>query len=166
MRRLLLIVASFFFFSLQILAQSTAPVITATTVTGNMSACIGTAAASPSIQQFYVSGSALTSAVTATAPTGFEISLNAGSGYSSSLTLNQYSGNLGLYIIYIRSAAGDPVGSISGNVVLSSAGIANVNITVGGTVNALPIANHVPNQTVTAGTATTAINFIPQLTAS
>ncbi len=134
-------------------------VVTVGLVTGEISACIGTASASPNIQQFTVSGSNLTAAVTAIAPSGFEVSLTAGSGYGSSVVLNQASGNISNTIVYIRSAAGDAAGQISGNVVLSSTGVANQSVLVSGIVNALPTVNIVPDQTVTNSTATTAVNF-------
>jgi gliding motility-associated-like protein len=135
------------------------PNITVSTVDGTISACEGTASASPAIQQFTVSGSNLTAPVTATAPTGFEVSLTIGSGYGKSVTLNQSAGNLSNTTIYIRSAAGDAAGNISGNVILSSAGAANQSVGVSGIVNALPTVNTVSNQTVTSGSVTNPINF-------
>jgi len=137
----------------------TTPTITATTASGAISACAGSASASPQIQQFTVSGSGLTGNITATAPTNFEISLAAGSGYSNSLTLNQTGGAVNSTVVYVRSAATASTGSIFGNITLTSAGASSQTVAVEGTVNALPIVNTVGNQTVTNGLATTAINF-------
>lgn len=135
------------------------PVVTTNAVTGNISACVGTTSASPAIQQFIVSGSSLTAPVTATAPTGFEVSLTAGSGYGKSVSLNQSAGNISNTPIYVRSAAADAVGPISGNVVLSSTGAANQNVAVSGVVNALPAVNAISSQIVISGAATTSVNF-------
>ncbi len=138
---------------------SLGPTITAGTATGAISACVGTASVSPNVQQFTVSGNGLTANVTATAPAGFEVSLAAGSGYGSSVTIPQTSGAVNSTVVYVRSAAGALAGSISGNITLTSAGAGNQTVAVTGTVNALPTVNAVANQTVLSGTATTAVNF-------
>jgi gliding motility-associated-like protein len=135
------------------------PVILASTASGNISACAGTASISPNIQQFKVSGTNLQSAITATAPAGFEVSLNAASGYGANVTLTQAGGTVGSTIVYVRSAASAATGHISGNITLSSTGTTNQTVAVSGIVNALPTVNKVADQTVTTGTATTAVNF-------
>jgi len=140
-------------------ANAAPPTITDSAVTGIISACTGGASASPQIQQFTVSGSNLTSDITATAPTGFEISLAAGSGYGNSVTIPQTAGTAGNTVVYARSAASAATGVISGNVTLTSAGASNQTVAVSGTVNALPTVNAVANQIVNNGAATTAVNF-------
>ena len=135
------------------------PTIVATTPTGAITACEGSPSASPDIQQFTISGSALNNDITATAPTGFEVSLATGSGYGNSVIIPQINGAVTNKIIYVRSAASAPAGNISGNVVLTSTGATTQNIPVTGTVNAIPTVNAVANQTVINGAATTAINF-------
>jgi hypothetical protein len=55
-----------------------------------------------SSQQYTVSGSNLTSNITLQAPTGFQISLSSGSGYTSLLTLTQSGGNVVTTPIYAR----------------------------------------------------------------
>jgi len=132
--------------------------ITSGPVSGIISACIGSPSASPNIQQFTVSGSSLTGNITATAPAGFEISLNATSGYAKTVTITQSAGSANK-IVYVRSAAADPAGNISGNVTLSSPGAAGQNVAVSGVVNAIPVVNPVTSQMVNAGNNTTAINF-------
>jgi hypothetical protein len=133
------------------IAFYTPAVITAGTVSGSIAACAGTASASPSVQQFTVSGNYLTGNITATAPAGFEISTTLGSGYASSLTFTQSAGVVNSKTVYVRSATSASAGSISGNVVLSSATATSVNIAVTGTVNALPIATAGSNSPVTTG---------------
>lgn len=140
-------------------ASVTPPTISATTATGTISACAGTASVSPQIQQFTVSGSGLTSSISATAPAGFEVSLTAGSGYSNRVIIPQAGGTVSATVVYVRSAAAAPTGGISGNVTLTSAGASNQTVAVTGTVNALPTVNAVPDQIVNNGAATTAVNF-------
>ena len=93
--------------------------ITTGTVTGIISACVGSASANPNIQQFTVSGNGLTSNITVTAPANFQVSLTAGSGYAGSVTLTQSGGAVNNIVVYVRSAASAPAGNISGNVVLA-----------------------------------------------
>jgi YVTN family beta-propeller protein len=135
------------------------PVITASAATGTISACTGTASASPNIQQITVSGNNLSANITATAPTGFEISLSPGSSYVSRVTLTQTGGSVSSTIVYVHSAASDAPGNISGNVVFPSPSAPSQNVAVTGVVNALPTVNTVTSQTVTNGTATRAVNF-------
>jgi gliding motility-associated-like protein len=132
------------------------PVITAGAVSGNISACQGSA--STSLQQFTVTAVSLATDITATAPVGFEVSTSAGSGYANSITLLQ-TGGIVNSMVYVRSAASAAAGNLSGNVVLSSTGATNQNIAVTGTVNPVLTLNPVANQTVLSGSATTAINF-------
>ncbi len=115
--------------------------ITAGSVSGTIVSCAGSASSSPSVQQFTVSGVNLTGNITATAPTGFEISTVATSGFGNTVTLTQSGGTVNSTIIFVRSAATASAGSISGNVVLTSPTTTTVNVAVAGTVNALPTAS-------------------------
>lgn len=135
------------------------PIVTVTAATGNISACEGTASVSPDIQQFVIIGSNLTASVTATAPAGFEVSLNATSGYGGSVAANPVNGSLSNTTVYIRSAASDVAGNISGNVVISSTGAVNRQVAATGIVNALPVVNQEGNQTLTAGAASAIVGF-------
>ena len=140
-------------------APGAASAITAGIATGSISACFGTASASPQIQQFTVSGVNLSGDITAAANGGFEVSLTANGGYAASVTIPQTGGSVNKKVIYVRSAASDAAGSINGNVVLSSTGAPDYKVPVSGMVNALPTVNQVGNQTVANGATTTAINF-------
>ena len=133
-------------------------VIVTSGASGNILSCAGTPSASPSVQQFTVSGAKLTANITATAPPGFEVSLTAGSGYGSSATLTQTAGTVNSTIIYVRSSA-TAIGHITGNIVLTSAGTTSQNVAVAATATPLPGVNPVSNQTVTKGAATTAVSF-------
>jgi gliding motility-associated-like protein len=135
------------------------PTIGTGMVTGSISACAGMASVSPHIQQFGVFGNGLTANITVTAPTGFQVSLAAGSGYGSNVTLSQSAGVVNNTVVYVRSAASAPAGNIAGNVTLTSAGAASQNVPVTGVVSPLPTISPVSNQTVNNGAATAAINF-------
>ena len=81
------------------------------------------------LNRFTVSGSGLSNPLTVTAPAGFEVSLNAGSGFSNSLSLSLASGNVSTTTIYVRltsQSAGNP----SGNIVCASSPAVPVNIAV------------------------------------
>jgi gliding motility-associated-like protein len=136
-----------------------AQTITAAKATGVIIACAGTASVSPQIQQFAISGSNLTGDITATAPTGFELSLSAASGYGAGITLTQTNGTVSNTVLYVRSAASAAAGNISENVTLSSSGAQSQTVGVTGVVNPLPTVNAVTNQTAINGVATPAINF-------
>ncbi len=83
------------------------------------------------VQSYTVSGSNLTADIALTAPTDFEISTTSGSGYGSSITLNQTGGSVGTTTIYVRlNRATD--GSSSGNISHTSAGAVTKNQAVTG----------------------------------
>ncbi|WP_295718013.1 beta-propeller fold lactonase family protein [Mucilaginibacter sp.] len=145
-------------FTITVKPTAAVPLITAGPVSGEISTCAGSPSALPYIQQFTATCSKLAAAVTVAAPKGFEVSLSPGNGYSSSLTLAPSGGSL-KKTIYVRSAAADNTGDISGSVILSSAGAANQSVAVAGVVNALPTVNIVPNQTVNNGALTKAVDF-------
>jgi gliding motility-associated-like protein len=154
-RYLLVLITLLFFFISDIKAQT----ITAGTPTGTIYACAGSASVSPQLQQFTVTGNNLTGNISAIAPIGFELSLNAASGYGTGVTLTQTGVTVSNTVVYVRSAASAAIGNISGNVILTSAGASNQTVAVTGTVNALPTVNAVSNQIVNSSAATAAINF-------
>jgi hypothetical protein len=91
----------------------------------------GTASAA---QSFSVSGSNLTSDITVTAPTGFEVSTDAAS-YASSKTLAQASGTVSATTISVRIAAATAAGALaSANVTVQATGVTTANVAVSGTV--------------------------------
>jgi hypothetical protein len=92
----------------------------------------GTASASQSIK---VSGSKLTADITATAPTGFEVSLDDAT-FSASVALTQTAGNVSDVTVYVRVAAATAAGSPSGNLALTSTGATQLDVAVSGTVTA------------------------------
>jgi gliding motility-associated-like protein len=93
--------------------------------------CTGTPSASSS---FTVSGSNLTSNVTVTAPTGYEVSLSSGSGFGSSVSITA-SGTLAATTVYARLTSSPTSGAKNGNITVASTGATAQNISVTGTVN-------------------------------
>ncbi|MBC7884354.1 MAG: M36 family metallopeptidase [Saprospiraceae bacterium] len=125
------------------------PVITAGAATGNIGACLGTPSQSPNIKTFTASGNSLLSDITVTAPTNFEVSLNANSGYATSLTLIQTDNTVLNTLVYVRSSSTAPIGNISGDVILTSSAAIPVNVPVNGVILEMPDASATPqNQTI------------------
>jgi gliding motility-associated-like protein len=101
----------------------------------NFSTCQGTASAT---QTTSVSGSNLSADLVLTAPSGYEISTSAASGYSSTLTLTQSGGTINATTIYVRLAASATAGTYNGNLAMVS-GSTTSNVALTGTVNASPV---------------------------
>lgn len=96
---------------------------------GNLSA-LSTIYGSPSVTtSFSISGNWLTSALTLTAPVGFEISTD-NVNFSKAVTINRNSGTIGATNVLVRLAATTPVGTYSGNLILSSNNIADIDIQI------------------------------------
>lgn len=92
--------------------------------------------AGPSAEQsFTATGTYLSSNVTVTPSTNFEISVTSGSGFQSTpITLTQTNGNVN-QIIYVRLKAGLAVGSYSsGNIALTASGVTAKNVSISGSV--------------------------------
>ncbi len=128
--------------------------ITTGAATGTINGCTGSPSASPNLQQIVVTGAGLSSNITATAPTSFELSLTASGSYATTATLPKTGGT-----VYVRSAATAQTGNQSGNVTFSSVGANLSSVQVNSTIKPLPVVNTVANQTVISGNLTTAINF-------
>jgi hypothetical protein len=88
-------------------------------------------------QTFTISGTYLTSNVSLSAPTDYEISTSSGSGFGSSLTLTPTSGTLSSTTIYVRLKSGLPIGTYNSEVINCTATNATTKtITCNGTVTA------------------------------
>jgi len=89
----------------------------------------------PSAEQtFTVNGSALSTGITINAPTHFEISLNSGTGFQSSITLPAVGNQVANTIVYIRLKAGLAVGTYPSENITLTSGTAAAQITCNGTV--------------------------------
>lgn len=104
-------------FSTSSIEVISAPTLTTSASLNAFTTFSGTASAE---QNFSVSGSTLSENVIITAPTDFEVSASSGSGFSNTATLLPTQlGTLTSVPVYVRLAATAPVGSPSGNVVVS-----------------------------------------------
>jgi gliding motility-associated-like protein len=113
------------------------PVITASRTLLELNTTYGTASANTSI---IASGDNLTSDIAVTAPTGFEVSIDATSGFANTIALTQYGGTTLSTRVYVRLAANAPVGTYNGDVALTSTDAVQVNMpTASSTVNTMAI---------------------------
>jgi gliding motility-associated-like protein len=127
------------------------PLITTGALNGSISACVGNPSVNPSLQSFSVTGTNLTGNITANAPNGFEVSLNPDNGFGNSVAITKSGNAVNNVLVYVRSAASDTAGNMSGDVLLTSGGAANQTVAVNGVVNMLPVLAPIPNQKVNNG---------------
>ena len=85
-------------------------------------------------QSFTINGSALTTPIILTAPTNFEISLDANSGYTTSFSLPLSSGSVASTSIYVRLATGLIINSYNGTLTATSAVATQQDIALSGSV--------------------------------
>lgn len=83
---------------------------------------------------FGLEGLFLTTDITVTAPTNFEVSLTSGSGYASAVTVTQTGGIVAITDIYVRLTSGLAIGSYSGDVTVASTGVIDEIVTATGNV--------------------------------
>ena len=119
--------------------------------TGSITTCQGQASVSPNIEQFPVWGLRLTGNITATAPTGFEISLTPGSGFGGTLTLTQSGGTVKSTIIYVRASASATPGALTGSISFTSPGSTSQSHVVTATIDALSAASGLSDQNIATG---------------
>ncbi len=132
--------------------NATNPIITTTGSLSAFATCAGTASAA---QSFTISANNLTANITIAAPTGFEVSTSSGSGFLSSITINQSGGSVSSTTVYARLSA-SATGTPSGNITCTSTGATTQNISASGTANAATsIATHPVNRTVAETNNTT-----------
>ncbi|MFM7137780.1 MAG: beta strand repeat-containing protein, partial [Planctomycetota bacterium] len=107
-------------------APSTVVATPAIGTTGSFTAVVTVAGTASTATTITVTGSALTGAITATAPAGFEVSSD-GTTYGATATFSPASGTVS-GTLSIRLAAATAVGSYSGSVSLSSPGATAVSV--------------------------------------
>ena len=137
--------------------SGTTPTITTSGTLTAMSACAGTVS---SAQSFTVSGADLTNDIVLTAPTGYEISLTSGSGYTSTLTLTQTGGTVASTTIYVRLTSTATNGA-SGNITCTSTGATTQNVaTIAAVVSSPSVAGTISGATtVCSGTNSTVLTL-------
>ncbi|NBS55090.1 hypothetical protein EBT23_05980, partial [bacterium] len=111
-------------------ATGTEPALSVST--GSLSSLASIEGSAGTSQSYTVTGSNLTGAITVTAPTNFEVSLN-NSSFAGTQTITPSSGNVS-QTVYIRIKSTAPLGSVSGTVTHSGGGATTQNLTVSGTV--------------------------------
>jgi hypothetical protein len=126
--------------------------------TGSLIAFAKCGSSPSSNQTIVVSGCNLTNNISITAPTGFEISTNASTGFGSSLSLTQSGGSVASTTIFIRMTAAS-TGSPSGNISLTSTGATNIDRAVSGTAASLSTGTASANQVVCHNTNATDITL-------
>lgn len=89
---------------------------------------------------FTIEGIALTSDLVVTAPTNFEISLNATSNFTQSIVFTPINANVSKTTIYVRLKAGLMANTFSENIAIASTGAPNVTVSVTGQIF-MPLAN-------------------------
>ncbi len=94
----------------------------------------------PSVaQSFLAQGSNLQGNIQITAPTNYQISLAAGSGYTNTLSLVPTTASVNATTIYVRLVSGLTVGNYSGNVQLTSLNALTQEINLAGSVTMVPV---------------------------
>jgi hypothetical protein len=114
---------------------------------GNLTAFSKCGSSPSANQSFTVLGCNLTANISISAPTGFEISTNASTGFGSSLALTQTGGTVASTTIFIRMTAA-ATGSPSGNISLTSTGATTIDRAVSGTAASLSTGTASANQVV------------------
>lgn len=108
--------------------------LSATTLNG-FNYVYNNASSGPSAEQsFTISAIALKSAITITAPSGYEISKTSGSGFASSVSLGSAYSNLSNTTIYVRLKSAQNVGSYSQSITVTATGISAQTIVCNGTI--------------------------------
>ena len=103
------------------------PIISTTGTLNAFTSCSGFVSAE---QSFSVSGVNLSSNITVTAPSGYELSLTSGGSFGNSVTLTQSAATVATTSVYVRLKNNASNGA-SGNIVCSSTNATSVNVSTG-----------------------------------
>ena len=140
----------------------TCPSISGTVNSTTLTTVYGTASAEKICT---VSGTGLLAGITVTPPTGYEVSLTSGGIFTQSVTAGS-AGNVTNIPVYMRLSAAAIPGVYAGNVVLSSLGVTNLNVTNSAdTVKQKPltISGITANNKIFDGNTTATISGVPLL---
>lgn len=140
---------------LQLIGQS----IVVSPISGTVQACAGANSDGSYIQSFTFSATSVTNAVSITAPTGFEISLNNATGYATSLSVNPVGNTIATTSVFVRLNATANIGLLTGQISLSTNGASSKSISVTGLINALPTISTLSNIEVVSGETVPEISF-------
>jgi len=117
----------------QIAVQGKVSAVPSLSLSGSIKAFNTTRGRPSASQSFLVSGSALNSVVSVTAPAGFQVSLN-NANFASRVQLNPANQKVSKQRIWIRLASATRARTLSGNITASSSGAATKVIRVSGRV--------------------------------
>jgi gliding motility-associated-like protein len=113
---------------------------------GSVSSTLSTRYGTPSTAQVInVGGNYLTAGILVTAPAGFELSID-DITFSNTLTIGA-AGNVAPVEVFVRLKSTAPVGTPSGNITLTTAGAATVNVPVDGAIIKIPLIIAAENKT-------------------
>jgi hypothetical protein len=124
--------------------SGSAPIPAITASPSSLSGFTSLTGAASTAQLVNVGGVNLTAPISATASTGYELSLD-GTAYGPTVTLVPAGGTLASVPVQVRLAAGASAGPVTGTVTLSSAGAITQSVALSGSVTA-PAAKIVVNQ--------------------
>ncbi len=140
--------------SVNFVAVSVSPTITTTGTLGIFATCVGTASASQNIS---VTASGLTTDLSVTAPTGYELATTQAGTYSSSVIITAVSGTISATDIWVR-LTGVSAGNYTGTLTCASTGATSQTISLTGTTGS--IGGTVSGTTVvTSGTNTNTLTL-------
>ena len=117
--------------------NATVPQITVTAFLSDFSYIISNGGPSAE-DSFSVSGLFLTSNVTVTAPTNFEVSLASGTGFGDSVDLVPSMGTLTQTDVFVRLKSGLAENNYAGDIIVSATGITNETIAITGNAYGTP----------------------------
>lgn len=130
------------------------------TVNGTLSPFTTCSGIASSIQTITVAGSSLTSNITFAALTGYEYSID-GTSFSNSLVISKVGSGVATTTVYVRLASSASNGA-GGNIIVSTTGASDVNISTGSaTINLAPAITVQPSsatQTLVQNANTTALS--------
>ncbi|MBX2958072.1 MAG: hypothetical protein KF846_18045, partial [Cyclobacteriaceae bacterium] len=129
---------------------------------GLISACVDTYAQFPYLQVFSISGNGLISGISLNTSSGFQLSTQKDSDFSTSLLLDHVSGSVQPTLIYIRSTPRQVAGSLEGTVEILTNGVSPKVVQVSATIETKPILTQISNIEVESGSTVNQINFISQ----
>lgn len=137
------------------------PIPTLTVSPSSLSGFSALAGTASVYQSFAVSGTNLLGNTLVTAPSNYQVSLSATSGYGSTVSLSETGGSLGSTAVYTEIAGSASVGSPSGNISVTSTGAATQYVSVSGTVTAPTTDEVVVLKGTVTNTAMLTLNLAP-----
>jgi Lamin Tail Domain/Secretion system C-terminal sorting domain len=132
------------------LSGTVSPAVPQITISGFVGDLNYTEGSGPSAEDsFTVEGLFLTTDITVSAPTNFEVSLVSGSGFGTSVMVAQAGGTVPTTTVYVRLASGLTTNDYSGDVTASSTGATDQLLAITGNVFPIPTCSNVGDIIIT-----------------